>query len=104
MCLAFPDEEQLSTFLVSIGLKPHAAVPSPRPGSISRPHAVADRFMCFALTRHCVMCCLQADPQTGFQTWMQQYDRSYPEEEQARFLHCLTPSPLYQGGALGQAC
>ena len=92
MCQAFPDEEQLSTFLVSMkDLEPYAAVHGKCPGSTSRPQALADIFMSFALTCHCVMPRLQADPQTGFQTWMQQHGRSYSEEEQARFLHCLTP-------------
>lgn len=68
-----------------------------RSGSISWPQAVVGGFMCSALTAHCVMPCLQADPQTGFQQWMQQYGRSYSEEEQARLLHCLTPLLRYQG-------
>ena len=46
---------------------------------------MADGFMRFAQTRDFVMSCLQVDPQTGFQKWMQQYGRSYSEEEQARF-------------------
>ena len=88
MCLAFPDEDQLSTFLVSIkGLDSYAAVHCTCPGSTSRPQAVADGFF--------VVPCAQADPQTGFQTWMQQYGRSYSEEEQVRSLHCLAPFLRY---------
>ena len=48
--LAFPDEDQLSTFLVSImGLGSYAAVHCTGPGSTSRPQAVADSS---ALTSH----------------------------------------------------